>query len=181
MAEFLDVLDEKGNPTGDKKLKTEIHRDGNWHKAVHIWIINSEGRVLIQKRSPTVDNLPNMWDIPSAGHISAGESPITSAIRETEEELGLKLGENDFEYLFSVTQEAIREGGQYINREFNDVYLVKKDLDLSKLKLQKEEVSEVKFIFYKDLEAVINRGDKEFVSHPEEYKKLFQELHKRYP
>lgn len=49
MAEYLDVLDEKGNPTGERKEKAEMHRDGNWHRAVHVWIINSRGGVIDTK------------------------------------------------------------------------------------------------------------------------------------
>ncbi len=180
MEEYVDVLDSSGNLTGENKLKSEVHRDGDWHKAVHVWIINPKGELLIQKRSAIKDNLPNMWDIPSAGHLSAGEDSITSAIRETEEELGLKLLSENFEYLFSITQQSIREDGSYINNEFNDIYLVRLDLNLAGFKLQEDEVAEIKFIPYKELEKIINRGDEEFISHPKEYEKLFEELHKRY-
>ncbi len=43
--ELIDVLDEKGNKTGEVKPKPDIHRDANWHKAVHVWFINSRGGV----------------------------------------------------------------------------------------------------------------------------------------
>ncbi len=179
--EYVDVLDDNGNTIGQTKAKSEVHRDGDWHKAVHVWIINSKSELLIQKRASIKENHPNIWDIPSAGHVSAGESSMLSAMRETEEELGLKLSEKDFEHLFTATQRAVTNNGTYINTEFSDVFLVKMDLDPVKLKLQKEEVAELKFIPYKNLEKIVSAGDKDFVSHPEEYKKLFEELHKRYP
>ncbi len=135
---------------------------------------------MIQKRSPTKDSHPNQWDISSAGHISSGENSITSAAREVEEELGVKFNPEDFEYLFSLIQRAILNNGTFINNEFNDVYLLKTDLDLAKVKLQKEEVSEIKFIPFAELEKIINSGDENFVPHPQEYKKLFEELHRRY-
>ena len=47
--EYLDILDENGNLTGEKKLRTEVHRDGDWHKAVHVWILNSKNQLLLQK------------------------------------------------------------------------------------------------------------------------------------
>lgn len=178
--ERVDVLDPNGKPTGQIKLKSEVHGSGDWHKAVHVWIVNPKGELLIQKRAPNKENHPNMWDIPSAGHVSAGESSISSAIRETEEELGLKLPEESFEYLFTVRQQAVSNNGAYVNNEVNDVYLLKLDIDASKLQLQTEEVSEAKFIPYEELEKIITNNDKNFVAHPDEYKNLFQELHKRY-
>lgn len=54
------------------------------------------------------------------------------------------------------------------------------DLEITKLKLQKEEVSEVKNIYYKDFEKMIKNKDKDVVNHPEEWKRLFEILHKRY-
>lgn len=176
--EYLDVLDEKGNPTGKKKLRTEIHRDGDWHRAAHVWIVNSKEELLIQKRSSRTDTSPNLWDISSAGHIPAGVHAIDSAMREIQEELGLSLSAKNFESLGRVTQE--KRESTYWNREFDDVYLITHDLDLAILRLQEEEVTAVRWIPFRELEKLINAGDKNFVPHDNEYKKLFNILHKRY-
>lgn len=104
--EYLDVLDRDGNLTGEKKSKLDVHKDGDWHKTVHIWIVTPKGELLIQKRSSEMDSYPDLWDISTAGHISAGEDSITSALRETEEELGLKLKAENFNYLFIAIQQA---------------------------------------------------------------------------
>ncbi len=178
--EYLDVLDTRGNPTGQKKTKAEIHEAGDWHRAVHVWIVNSKGELLIQKRSPEKDSHPNMWDISGAGHVSSGETPIMSALREVEEELGVSFPKEKFEHLFGLTQQSIQKNGAWKNNEFNDVYLIEADLNVNTLKLQKEEVAEVKFIPYKKFEEEISSGDDKYVPHPEEYRRLFEELHKRY-
>ena len=178
--EYFDVLDKNGNPTEKTKLASEVHRDGDWHKTVHVWIVNSKGELLVQKRAPNVENYPDTWDIPSAGHISAGETSITSAMRETEEEIGLTFKKRNFELLFTVTQQMVSKKGAYINNEFNDVYLIKSDLGLNDIKLQKEEVSEIKFIPFRELEKIVLQNDPSFVPHPEEYRKLFELLSKRY-
>ena len=86
MAEFFDVLDENGNKTGKIKLRKEVHRDGDWHRSVHIWVINENGDVLLQRRAVDKDSNPNMLDISSAGHLSAGDESIDGAIREIKEE-----------------------------------------------------------------------------------------------
>jgi len=177
--EYLDVLDENGSPTGEKKSKPDVHRGGNWHKTVHVWVINPAGELLIQKRSPDIDSYPNMWDISSAGHVLAGENSITSALREIHEELGLEVKPENFEYLFTVVQQAVLNDGTYINNEFNDVYLLKFGLNPSEFKLQKEEVSAIRWMPYKELKEIIKNGSSDFVPHPDEYAKLFVELDKR--
>ncbi len=176
--EKFDVLDKEGNPTGKIKPRKDVHRDGDWHKAVHVWIINSKNELLIQKRSPNKDVAPNQWDISVAGHIPAGSDALATALRETEEEIGIHIEQKNLEYLFTVTQSKIKEN--YINNEFNEVYLVKLDLDISKMIFQKEELTEIKFIHFLELEKLINSDNDEiFVSHDEEYKKLFELLRMR--
>lgn len=56
--EYLDILDEEGNKTGEIKPRKEVHSNGYWHKGVHIWIINSKknywykGEVKIKMYTP---------------------------------------------------------------------------------------------------------------------------------
>jgi len=176
--EKFDVLDKNGNLTGKTKLRSEVHRDGDWHRAVHIWIINSEGKLLVQKRSPEKESHPNQWDISAAGHVSAGDNSITSAVREIYEELGVKIKQSDFKYLFTLTSQTIQNNGTFINNEFDDVYLVKIDVDISKVKLQKEEVSEVKWINPSLLAKVLENKDNSFVLYDEEYPRLLDYLKK---
>ena len=90
MKEYIDVVDEKNNPTGKVKEKQQAHEDGNFHRTAHVWIINSKNELLLQKRSASKKTHPNYWDISGAGHIRAGESVIDGAIRELKEELGHK-------------------------------------------------------------------------------------------
>ena len=171
--EYFDILDENGNPTGQKKLRNQVHKDGDWHKSVHVWIMNEKGELLLQKRSPTKESHPNKWDISFAGHIEAGATSIETVIKEGAEELGIKISEKDIQFLFTYKKSSVLNNGTFINNEFNDVYLLRKELDISKIKLQKEEVSEVKWYSIDELKkALVDRKD-EFVSHNEEYEELF--------
>ena len=85
--EYIDLLDENGNKLNTRKKRTEVHRDGDWHKSVHIWIINKNSEILLQRRAADKDSDPNMLDISCAGHLSSGDDSITGAIRELKEEL----------------------------------------------------------------------------------------------
>lgn len=94
MEEYIDIVDGGGNLTGKKELKSLAHKNGDRHKTVHIWIINSKGELLIQRRSPTKENHPNLWDVSCAGHISAGETSLLALTREAKEELNVIVEEN---------------------------------------------------------------------------------------
>ena len=178
--EKLDIINEKGEKTGVTKSKDQVHVDGDWHRAVHIWFINPKGELLIQRRSKTKINHPDMWDISVAGHMSAGEDSETSALREIEEEIEINLKKIDLKYLGSVTQQTVLNEGTYINNGYNDVYLVEMEIDTGKLNLQDSEVEEVRLIPWKEFQGWVQGNKADVVSHPDEYKLLFEHLEKRY-
>ena len=144
MVEFFDILDENGNYTGKKETREVCHKEGFWHKAVVVFIINSKGQVLLQKRSANKKLWPNMWDMTAGGHVLTGEFGFEAILREAKEELGIDLEEKDLRFIGSVTSEDKK--GDIVNRHFNEYYIANKDLDETKLKLQEEEVSEVKWV-----------------------------------
>lgn len=74
--EYIDILDEVGNKTGIVKERDEVHKCGDWHKSAQLWIINKNGKVLLQKRGPNVKKHPNMWHISASGHIPSGHTAI---------------------------------------------------------------------------------------------------------
>lgn len=123
--ERLDVLNKTGQKIGISKPRGEVHRDGDYHRAVHVWIYSeSTQELLLQRRADCKDSWPGKWDISSAGHISAGDSSLVSAQRELQEELGISLPKDAFELIFIYLQECVINDGKFINNEFNDVYLV---------------------------------------------------------
>jgi isopentenyl-diphosphate delta-isomerase len=157
--ELFDVLDENGNITGIRKTKKEIHERGLWHQSVHIWIYNSKGEILLQKKSKNKDSWSGMWDISVAGHISAGETPEHAVIREAEEELGIKVSLSQLKKLGIRKSERDFNEINFHNKGFDYVYLLKFDGNIKKLKLNGKEVEKVKFFSPKQLEKELN--DKE--------------------
>jgi hypothetical protein len=57
---------------GATKRRGDVHRDGDWHRSVHVWLVDGDGRLLLQQRSVHKDTFPGRWDVSAAGHISAG-------------------------------------------------------------------------------------------------------------
>lgn len=180
MEEFLEVLDENGNKTGEIKTREEIHRAGDWHRAIHVWIINPQHELLIQRRAASKESYPDKWDQSLAGHVRQGEEPAQAVVRELQEELGLEVKPEDLDYLFLLTTKEILNGGQFINNEFNEVYLVHADFAINWLTLQPEEVSAARWVNYHELEKTLESQAQDFVPHPEEYRRLFEFLRKLY-
>lgn len=164
--ELIDVLDDDGAPTGIIKPKPDVHRDGDWHRCAHVWIIASDGRLLLQKRASVKENWPDLWDISVAGHISAGESATESAIREAHEELGLVIAPEELVHIGTLRYSTqLRD--DYTENEFHEVHIVRRDVDLASLTLDASEVAEVRWVGWDELERY------ERVPHETEYALLW--------
>jgi len=86
--ELFAVVDEMDRVTG-VAARSEVHGNNLRHRAVHVFILNRAGEVLLQKRSRWKDRHPNVWDSSAAGHVGAGEEYDATAVRELDEELGI--------------------------------------------------------------------------------------------
>ncbi len=167
MDEYVDVLDSKtGFRNGEVVSKSEAHRLGIWHNAVHIWVISEDmKRILLQKRCSLKKLFPNMWDISVGGHVSSGEDSLTSAKRELFEELGLDDSTYNFEYVGKVKEQFVYE--DIISNEYVDVYKIVSDVDINSIKLQEEEVSEAAWFTKDEFKLLIENG--KIINHQEEY------------
>jgi isopentenyldiphosphate isomerase len=171
MDEFIDVLNEVGEPSGITCLKSEAHKKGLFHASVHVWVFNYNEEVLIQKRASNKIIFPNLWDVSVAGHISAGEKPIISAIREVKEEIGLSIKQHNLHYI-GTSKKRIEHNSNLIDFELHHIYMCKIDFDINSLKIQTEEVSEIKTIQFLSLIKVVKSFDTNFVPHGLNYYNL---------
>ena len=106
--EIFDVVNERDEVIG-RAPRSEVHRRGLKHRAVHVLVFNARGELFLQKRSMTKDCFPGAWDSSASGHLDTGEAYDVCAVREVKEELGVQLPETP-ERLFKV--EACAETGQ---------------------------------------------------------------------
>ncbi|KAK4838882.1 hypothetical protein QYF36_017279 [Acer negundo] len=183
--ELFDVLTKTGQKTGITKPRGDVHRDGDYHRAVHVWIFaESTQELLLQQRADCKDSWPGLWDISGAGHISAGDSSLTTAQREFHEELGVNLPKDAFELIFVFLQECVINDGKFINNEYNDVYLVttRDPIPLEAFTLQETEVSAVKYIGYEEYRSLLGKEDPGYVPYDinGQYGQLFDVITKRY-
>ena len=86
--ELFDVVDEADHVIGVAP-RSEVHARRWWHRAVHIFVRNTRGELLIHLRTPTKDEYPNCYTSSASGHVDSGETYSVAAQRELREELGL--------------------------------------------------------------------------------------------
>src|SRR5690606_42067806 len=95
MEEYIDIVTQEGNPTGQKELKSIVHQNGLYHHTAHVWLYTKNGDILLSQRAASKSLCPLLWVVSVAGHVDAGESIINGALREMIEEIYLILSEND--------------------------------------------------------------------------------------
>ncbi len=106
--EIFDVVNERDEVVG-RAPRSEVHRRGLKHRAVHVLVFNPAGQVFLQKRSMKKDCSPGAWDSSASGHLDMGEDYDACAVREVQEEIGVRLA-GPPERIFKL--EACPETGQ---------------------------------------------------------------------
>lgn len=179
--EYFELLDEDGKKTGQVKEREAVHRDGDLHGGSHMWIVrdicpDGDFTVLLQKRSPHKDSFPGCLDMSSAGHVAEGETFLSTAIRELEEELGICVTPDQLHFLFQD-----RTGGKYMfhgklfwNEEIHHVYLVDPSVCLEGLRCQKEEIETVVWQKASLVADALSHDDPDYCIDPEEFTRLMQ-------
>jgi isopentenyl-diphosphate delta-isomerase len=149
--EPIAVVDAFMRPTGQVLLKSEVHAKELWHTAVHVWIYNSRGQVLMQLRSPAKVIYPGKWDVSVGGHVAGGQTMVDAAIQETKEEIGIDLKESDLELVGINKSSDVHPTIGRRHRIFHWTFIAKKDAGISSLTLETEEVTDVRWIAIDDL------------------------------
>ena len=165
--ELLDIRNEQGECIGIAKERKLVHRDGDLHGTSHVFIIRNRNGVwelLLQKRADNKDSFPGCYDISSAGHIPSGQDYLESALRELEEELGIKASADDLTDIgiHRGYSEEIFYGEAFKNNEISHVYLYQKHINENDLYLQEEEISAVKWFSIEECIQAVRRKDPRF-------------------
>lgn len=160
--ELWEVLDHNGNPTGEimKKYDQKVFDRGFYHLGADVWIINSDNKILIQKRAKQKKLEPNVWAM-TGGSVILGENSINTIVREAKEELNIDINANDLKLITKF-----KTGNVWI-----DTYILKCDYDISKMKFQEDEVSDVKWATWTEVTELVNNG--QFIKHRWEFVSKF--------
>jgi isopentenyldiphosphate isomerase len=155
--ELFDVLDERGEPTGEQKARGLVHRDGDWHGALHIWVGGADGHgdpfVIFQRRSMTKDTWPGALDVAIGGHIRAGES-LAETVREAEEEIGLHVTLDDLTQVARRFVAGEDRAGLVRDREVQEVFALRSDQPLSAYRQHPQEIDAIVAIAIDDAQRL---------------------------
>ncbi len=135
--ELLDVCDHAGNPVGRTKGRGAVHRDGDWHRSVHLWVVLGSGEVVLQRRGLSKASHPGKVDVAVAGHLAAGEG-VAAILREAREEAGLEVTMDSLVYLGRRRKVDATARGR--DRELQDVFLACVEVSLESFRPEPGEV-----------------------------------------
>jgi isopentenyl-diphosphate Delta-isomerase len=130
-------------------------KKGIIHRIARVFIFNSRDEMILQKRAEHLPSNPGKWDESAVGYVDAGENYLQSAIRETEEELG-------------ITCPPLTEVGKYFSEEpwkdhtrkrFTMLFEGRYD---GEIKPYKNEVSETKWASIDALEELMHKDPDAF-------------------
>lgn len=164
--ERMDIYDEDRRFTGRTLVRGEpiVHPD--CLTVVHVCIFRPDGKLLIQRRQSCKKAWPNAWDLSAGGGVQAGETSRRAAEREVEEELGCTVDLSAYRPVLTANFE----------NGFDDYYLLELDIRLSQLRLQAEEVAEVRWAEPEEVLIMLDQG--EFLPYVPEFLKLLFALQK---
>ena len=145
MKEKRDLYDKDGNRTEYTYYKGDKIPADYYPMVVMIAIQNSKGEFLMQKRVPSKGG---DWGV-TGGHPKSGEEPIAGIITEVKEELGI-----------DISKEKIKEFASGCDgKDCYKMYYLKMDLDIAELKIQEEELTEVKWFSIEELNNMVKKNE----------------------
>jgi len=170
--ELWDVYDGNGIKTGKTKQRHESAEEGEYRLVSSLWIINQEGKALIQKRALTKKVNPGDWNI-TGGSSNAGETSEEACIREVFEEIGLEV---DIRKLKLLTRKFVDKEWQKTGLSDRgiifDNYIIVSDFNIEDAKIQPQEVSELKWVTVDELIDIHDTGAFMFSHFDEEIAKV---------
>ena len=153
--ELWDLYNEKRELTGRHHVRGEEMPEGYYHLVVHVWIRNKKGDYLISQRSADRPAFPLMWEC-VGGSVVKGEDSLTGALRETVEEVGLTLSQQDGKLVRSVTGRVV-DGVKF--SDIVDIWLFEYDGEVDLDNATTKEVAEVKWMTKEEIKELLDRGD----------------------
>ncbi len=152
--EIWDLYNKNRELTGETMTRGERVPENRYHLVVHIWIHDGNGRYLISQRSKSRSKNPLLWEC-AGGSVLAGEDSITAALRETEEEIGVKLGPAEGKILFSKPRDVIN-GVEF--RDIVDVWLFRYEGDADLKNATTDEVEQVRWMTLEEIQELWDKG-----------------------
>lgn len=122
MEEYLEIVNEKDEVVG-KETREKIHREGLLHREIHVWFITPNKEIIFQHRAKDKDTYPDLLDATVGGHVEIGMSYDETALKEMEEETGVKAKIEDLQILRKVQKRSEDQATGRVNNAFKVQYV----------------------------------------------------------
>lgn len=146
--ELLFIVDADNNPLQPQE-RNVAHKNGLWDRTTGIWVINRKGQILCQKRSLKKDVKPGFWEAFFGGHLSPNEEYIHNAVQECNEELGIKIIQND------LIPYKVFKSDKPTHKEFQHVFALLSNKESSEFHFEKEEIDQLKWVALKEVKKIL--------------------------
>ncbi len=158
-AELFDLLRADGTVTGEQKARAAVHRDGDWHGSIHVWVYGLDllrSYLAFQRRGRFKDTLPLKLDATVGGHFRAGES-VAETMREVQEEIGRPVTMTELLPL-GVRVAVSEDTPGVIDRELQHVFLWRVDEPLATFTPNPDELESLVQIPLADVLSIFGDG-----------------------
>lgn len=135
MKELLNIVDEDDNIIGEKS-RVEIHTSGLLHREIHVYFITPNNELIFQHRAKDKDTFPDLLDATVGGHVEIGQSYEETAIKEVEEETGVRVSPADLVLIQKVKCCIEDQATSKINNAFTTRYLYYYSGDIASLRVE---------------------------------------------
>ncbi len=149
--EYFDLYSEEGHYLNKVAMRGQSLKPGEYFLVVHVWIETSDGKYLIQQRNKKTDPVPYQWAVVS-GIPNHQEAPLEAAIRETREELGLGLLDEELSKMARIV--TSHKGYNTITH----VYRAKKDVRPDELSFDPKEVRDVQLATHEEIVKMVEEN-----------------------
>lgn len=135
MKEILNIVNENDEIIGEE-TRENIHKNGLLHREIHVYFITPKKEIIFQHRAKDKDTYPDLLDATVGGHVEMGDSYEQTAIKESEEETGVKIKPSDLILINKVRKYSEDQATNKINNVFGVRYFYVYKGDAKDLKIE---------------------------------------------
>lgn len=158
--EVITIVDDTDTHVDDMP-RSKVVRGKDIYRVSGLWLMDSDGRVLLAQRSFNKPGGAGQWSIAVEGTVASGDNSEQTIRREALEEIGINLGDVvAIDKVFVSTTET---------KFFNQLFFIQMPFEVADIVIQKEEVAAVRLADLSELEADVESNPSKYVQQIPEY------------
>ena len=172
----LNIIDEDDSIIGED-TRENIHKKGLLHREIHVWVYNKKGEILFQKRSMTKDTWPGLLDASAGGHVELNDNYNKAAVRELEEETGIKADKSDLTFITKLRKKGHDKSTGMTNNVIRAIYVYEYDGE-QEIILEDGKADSLEFWPLEKIFNISEKDRKKFISTvlSEEYMNIYRKI-----